>query len=327
MIKFTDIRPTFTGSETYMLPNEYLPELRKLIADLPNDLPLGGSIASGGEVPLTVILPKVQKLKVVDHNYGSLWWTCVKILLLRRFKYEELLKEFARPNTDFNSLIADVAKDIELPIKQSPFYCCESARRSVCQACQDKLKAFWTNQVTPEIADEVRERLDVIELIHGDIRDLGENLDLLYISNALSHSPFDGNYKALDANIKQVLAQGAIVLMSGQATPEGCRRIKFHHGTVGSCQPYSVARRFIALAEKPPRYIKAPVIVRERVIDTYYRPPYYCTNTANIRTSRFDSKLPRPVNQLYSRSIKDATVKEAKAPRSSAARTASPVEG
>jgi hypothetical protein len=68
-----------------------------------------------------------------------------------------------------------------------------------------------------------------VELIHGDLRDLGTDLDIIYISNALGHSPFDASTmdgktyvgrRNLEAQLASIVSVGGLVLSTGGGAPE-----------------------------------------------------------------------------------------------------------
>lgn len=206
-IKFTDIRPQFTGSEGYVCPNECLLSLREVLKSMPWKPSVGGSIASGGEVPLTVILPHVDSLKIVDHNYISLWWTCFKILMIKHRTNAQIRELFAGPLKDFSALINDLKA--EIPIN-APATNEEHLRWY--WGTGATLKVYWTDQITDAHLDAARERLDEVEVIHGDLRDLS-NIDLLYISNALEHTPHDSKAD-LRNDLHKVLIPGGMILRS-----------------------------------------------------------------------------------------------------------------
>lgn len=220
-IKYTDVRPSFEGSSMHVCPNECLIMLRSLLNDLPPLMAKGGSIASGGEVPLTVVLPRVEHLKIIDHNYGSLWWTCNKILMIKHRTNEQIKALFEGPPTDFVKLMNDIQG--ENPLSGRGF--------NLNYRVADQ---YWLHEITPRELDIARERLDQIEVIHGDLRDLGTNLDLLYISNALEHTSFDGksgDRSNLATTVKSVVSYRGHIIGTGPE-PAGCHQ---HQRVTESC--------------------------------------------------------------------------------------------
>lgn len=277
-IRFTDVRPTFIGSSAYVCPNECLVSLRESLHKARKGayLYLGGSIASGGEVPLTVILPTVDRLKMVDHNYGSLFWACTKILLIKHRTNEQirqLLAPVPNPNTTaydaYDRLCEDFAKfmrDVhaENPLKDKHKLTDldgPSVGKGVGSMYQTlksnwfTLTQYWHHEILDTHLDAARDRLDNIEVIHGDIRDMGEGLDVLYISNALGHGPHDsrlasthGNYSSgselLRQQIPSLMSVNGLVLVAGseldpvlpntvRAASSGMTKCKLAHNSWG----------------------------------------------------------------------------------------------
>lgn len=205
-IKFTDIRPSFVGSSTYVCPNECLVNLRQVLDKAVPNINKAGSIASGGEVPLTVVLPHVQDhLTIVDHNYGSLFWTATKILLLKHHTNEELVRLFEdSTGNNFFAVVKHLSTENPLTKHYMPAF----------MPSWSDLRLYWQKEMSPTIWDKARERLDNVELIHGDFRDLSPDIDFLYLSNAMGHSGYKGyqNYAQMAQAVGDMLKAGTIVL-------------------------------------------------------------------------------------------------------------------
>lgn len=260
-IKYTDIRPTYEGSSTHCCPNECLVTLRSLLEDLPPLMARGGSIASGGEVPLTVVLPRVESLKIVDHNYGSLWWTCNKILMIKHLTNEQIKALFEGPSADFSKLLTDLQGE-------NPLY---SEHRPIISRVAEN---YWLREITFRDLDIARERLDQIEVIHGDLRDLGTKIDLLYISNALEHQPFDGPPRnGLTQTVKSVVGYRGHIIGTN-TKPAGCHQ----HQSVDEKCSHSMSHlswTYFRVQPKmePCHYMPhvAEKILKTTRVDTYYK--------------------------------------------------------
>ena len=261
MIKFTDVRPEYNGSTSHASPNECLVTLRSLLDDLPPLMAQGGSIASGGEVPLTVVLPRVEQLKIVDHNYGSLWWTCNKILMIKHLTNEQIVALFKGPQADFTKFLNDLKADNPLSGK----YYTDTSKNVA--------NTYWLREITPRDLDIARERLDQIDVIHGDLRDLGTKIDLLYVSNALEHCPFDGPaINGLTQTVKSVVGYRGHIIGTN-VKPEGCHL----NQSVNEKCPYSIGHlswTYFRMQPKiePHRYEPH---VAKRVLQMSRFDPYY----------------------------------------------------
>lgn len=283
MIKFTDVRPTFNGSSAHTEPNECLFALRSLLDDMPPLVAKGGSIASGGEVPLTVVLPRVEHLKIVDHNYGSLWWTCNKILMIKHRTNEQIKALFENPlTTDFVKLIQDLQP--ENPVVEGA--------RAMCRVAVN----YWLREITPRELDIARERLDQIEVIHGDLRDLGTNLDLLYISNALEHQPFDGYGEGLVQTVKSVVNHCGRIIGAGRQ-PGGCYQ---RHSTdvtcMGTVTQHHLAWNYFCVQPKFETRHRYERIITQRVLkqrcgDRYYHPYLIIVNQQKLNQKAFQDHM------------------------------------
>ena len=207
MIKFTDIR-SYVGSQAYLCPNECLHSLRAALDAAPNKEPItGGAIASGGEVPLSVVLPRLRGvLQIVDHNYGSLFYTCVKILMLKHKTNAEIdtltgsetaMRAFAESTRGENPLSQFFKDGLPVPCESSPW---------------TRLGAFWRSEIPYDLRDAARTRLHQIELIHGDLRDLNRDLDILYTSNAFGHTPHDRGRDDFRTGTMALVKMGGVIL-------------------------------------------------------------------------------------------------------------------
>jgi hypothetical protein len=205
----------------YECTNEDLPTLREFTALatrrwLVKKTKKIGCISSGGEVPLTVLLPVVKnELIAVDHCLGSLAWAFFKVHLLQKFpttadfKAWLLTVDEAAFTAEFNTCIA------ALPFVPNAVWMTTYHMAANMQQIRD----LWT--ATPDkLLDKTRERLDLLTFIHGDIRSIQPYgpFDLLYVSNALAHTSIDGSEIEGDA-IKSLLTQRGKVIATHDLTP------------------------------------------------------------------------------------------------------------
>lgn len=229
-INFRDAMTHFNGPSVYAHPNEDLLAIRNLVVEHlkhKGHANMGGSIASGGEVPFTIMLPHCHKLKLVDHCYGSLQWACVKFLLLREHDGAALHKFFEDATPvgvqRFQAFQLEALKELPETLQNKI-----NGIPKVVPSCEVinwlTMCKYWRD--TPvAMLDQARERIDEVEFIHGDIRDLGKDcIDLLYISNAIGHTPHDNNRDALKAGIFDVMTLGG-TLISTDRLPEDCQQI------------------------------------------------------------------------------------------------------
>ena len=181
--KFIEKRSIDKGSG-FVIPNEELSILREFVSHA--NPSRAAAICSGGEVPLTVLLPICQEVVAVDHSKTSLGWACLKALLMEHFDGNAIKKMFLLENQKtlmgcFKELQPEMPKEL---VKSGPF-----KYESI--DYYPHLVTMWLNLPTTLI-DQARERLDGLTLIHGDIRDLEGEYDLLYASNATEHQGHDG---------------------------------------------------------------------------------------------------------------------------------------
>ncbi len=159
-------------------------------------------IASGGEVLLSVILPRAKEVVAIDHSYRSLGASYRKLLLLQKLggsqttallrdeKYDELKQH-----------LVEIVQ--QLPEKVKALGDISTVMHS--------LRREWSftrmpARVTPKIAQRVT-------FVHGDLSDLGKHgtFDLLYISNAMEHTNRD--YKSPTFNtVVPFLNPGGLLL-------------------------------------------------------------------------------------------------------------------
>lgn len=224
--KFIDLMPNNPSGGpygwVYECTNEDLPTLRSLAAVAIR----GGwfvkkakkvaSISSGGEVPLTVLLPAIKgELIAVDHCLGSLAWAYFKVYLLQKFPTTAEFKKWLKSVTEIDFVAA-----LHASVAASPSPINNVSLNSYRQTDNlNQIRNQWT--ATPSrLIDRARERLDLVTFIHGDLRSIEPYgpFDLLYVSNAMAHISFDGGMIAGD-KIKPLLTTRGKVIATYDLTP------------------------------------------------------------------------------------------------------------
>ena len=167
----------------FVQPNEDLGTLRSLLP--PSTLTKTAAICSGGEVPLTLLLPISQEVVAVDHAATSLAWAYCKALMMEKLSGDAIKKLFL-----FEALhILDLFRELEPEVPDAlrgkgPF--------KRLDGWPNYLGPLWLTIPTYSI-DQAREKLDSLTMIHGDLRDLDGEFDLFYSSNAhCGHAGHDG---------------------------------------------------------------------------------------------------------------------------------------
>lgn len=223
--KFIDLMPNSPNGPTgwvYECTNEDLPTLRSLTSTAVRGgwflrrVKKVGSIASGGEVPLTVLLPAVKgELIAVDHSLGSLAWAFFKVHLLQRFPTTTEFKKWLKDvdEAEFTKVFKEVIATLPF---SAPNYLVGWGMSSNLEHIRNQ----WLS--TPAaLLSKARERLDLITFIHGDITDIAPYgpFDLLYVSNALAHVTSKTNQEHTGDAIKPLLTARGKVIATHDLTP------------------------------------------------------------------------------------------------------------
>lgn len=179
--KFIEKRPVDKGSG-FIIPNEELSILREFVSH--TNPTRAAAICSGGEVPLTVLLPVCQEVVAVDHSKVSLAWACVKALMMEKFDGNTIIKMFLldSPNT-----LWDLFREL---IKEAPDAISMKGPGATYSSDLRYMSNMWRH-IPAYLIDQARERLENLTIIHGDLRDLEGEYDLLYTSNATEHQGHD----------------------------------------------------------------------------------------------------------------------------------------
>ena len=194
-------RREFNASSGYMFTNESVELSAKLARDAGAKSYAG--ICSGGDLLFGAFAPNADKCVMIDHSLSSLKHAMTKAILIENMTGTELkrLLEDARgcygrtwaskhygyhDPCPLQDAVNEALKDLPEQLARQGSY---HGEPNVLYAA--KWGDVWRT-VTGSMIDAVKERLDTIKLIHGDLRDLEGEFDLLYLSNALEHTGFDG---------------------------------------------------------------------------------------------------------------------------------------
>jgi hypothetical protein len=171
----------------YTLTNEEPYLHRKLIRGLKFKKIAG--IASGGEIPLTVLLPKATDgVIAIDHGYNALATTYMKALLIKELGPAVFSKHLEEANYDELVAMARKLRD-QLPDRLK-VYCSSFDRNYI-----SSIRREW-HGTSSSTLEATHRKLEKLTLLHGDLTDLREYgpFDLLYTSNATEHSNRDKKY-------------------------------------------------------------------------------------------------------------------------------------
>ena len=184
--KFIDANPGYPGGG-FSVTNENMKALRHLVELIPSRKRLGG-ICSGGEVPITVLLPMAsEEVVVVDQGLTAIGPALIKLLMLERFGGAGMKVElFKRQAIDYLDLIQELPRDLGI---------------IVLDATRHLSGSFYVwNTFDNKILDEAREKLELLTVVHGDLSEIHKfasgPLDAIYTSNAMGWgliTPDNGN--------------------------------------------------------------------------------------------------------------------------------------
>lgn len=246
---YEDKMPNTNVGEGYNYPNENYGVLCEL-ADKAK-FKKAASIASGGEVPLFVVLPRANSVMAIDHSYNSSRWVCVKALLLEHNTTQQirkLLKDIAGNAAVGEKLFLELGK--ELPPELHRLATKHNSYSSYYYEPKPVEKASWAyvfgyfdfrgwalymNSIPDAMLDAARERLDNLTVIHGDLRKLEEygKFDFLYASNAPEHYTYEGGKMlGFDPMVDLVKRRGYVLhtYNSRRTFPEVWKEAALFHG-------------------------------------------------------------------------------------------------
>lgn len=182
--------PASFYKDGYAFPNESMTVLRQLVAG--RKLRKAGGICSGGEVPLTVLLPNCTgPVVAVDHSLHSLYVAMTKALMLEKLTNQELYKLLEpNPDTKLNNVWKQFQNDLLAELPEN----LRSAFRRVADPCIS-LASFQKYWMPPNLSvaelDIARERLKNLTFVYGDLTALTKfgKFQVVYLSNAMEHTP------------------------------------------------------------------------------------------------------------------------------------------
>lgn len=203
-IKFIDVHAAFNATG-YDATNEEPELFRRLLRGVHPKRVL--SIASGGEIPLTVLLPRTrEELIAVDHSYKSVAYTAAKALALE--KHGVALKDkMTGPDsaTDWWTLLEKLKPELPEPLGLH-----------LHRAYSNDVRREW-NMVPRRTLAAAFANLEKLTLLHGDLRDAKDRgpFDLIYLSNAHEHQSRDKKNLPVDSAL-EMLKPGGLILVTSQ---------------------------------------------------------------------------------------------------------------
>ena len=185
--KYIDAVPGHRGGG-FSVTNENMKALRHLVEMIPSRKRLGG-ICSGGEVPITVLLPAAsEEVVVVDQGLSAIGPALVKLFMLEQYGGAGMKVELSkRQPIDYLDLFKELPRDIGALVLEATRYF-HPGYAPIWQTFDDK------------VLDEAREKLELLTVVHGDLSEIhkfaGGPFDALYTSNAMGWSVI-GNYRTM----------------------------------------------------------------------------------------------------------------------------------
>ena len=191
---FLDVHPAFNGAETYKCTNEEAMAYRVLLNR--KSFKTTGAIASSGDVLLSALLPRSEKVYAVDHNNSSIAVAMLKAIMLdqmgvRAFKALLIDQSFNQFYKKASTFVSEMPPALQSGLTRHGASVLNSHDYT-------DLRREWLNY--PDGALETsRRRLDAVTFVHGDLQDLAQfgPMDLLYVSNACEHRNRDGKSPTL----------------------------------------------------------------------------------------------------------------------------------
>lgn len=178
----------------YVFPNESMLALKQHVAGM--KLKKAGGICSGGEVPLTVLLPNCTgPVVAVDHSLHSLYAAMTKALMLEKLTTQELHKllepdQYAKQYAELEVAWKQFQKDLlaELPEALRPAF----QKVANPYISLNSFQRYWMPpNLSVEELNTARERLENLTFVYGDLTALTKfgKFQVVYLSNAMEHTP------------------------------------------------------------------------------------------------------------------------------------------
>lgn len=235
------------------------------------------SIASGGEVPLFVLLPKCEQVVAVDHSYRSLAVTWAKAMMLDIMGPDAMKRLFEQ----------DTYRELTTFLKGVKEKAPEILQKKVAWPVDGDING-WNCMITSSDFNAIRREMhfiprDVLRraqvnlhklmLIHGDFRDVKGAYNTLYLSNALEHSDRDGR-RPPPNSIDPFVMKGGLLLSAGQAhlTPAWKNlkiikgfRTSWDHKMHLKTEPPVIEQTELSLSAPVPPVVKKKVGLKKKV--------------------------------------------------------------
>ena len=210
---FEDRYPNFDGNRAYLHTNEEPDVFRALLMEEGRPLVRTGGICSGGDVPMLALLPLSQEVVAIDHCYKSLGAAYMKALLLADLG-PVLLTDLLRVS-NFSSIansMGTLMPQVPSKLQAGAESLWKSFTPTSLYAVETMYKHWVTN--TPQsVLKDAYDKLDRIKFVHGDLRDLDGQFDIVYTSNAQDHDGRHG-FTRRD-NLVHILSQGGGLMTAG----------------------------------------------------------------------------------------------------------------
>lgn len=181
----------------------------------------GAAIASGGEIPLAVLLHRCDQLICVDHSYRSCAMTMLKASLIDTMGPRAFLALIMEGEAlPLSGAIKSVWETLPIEVRKTG---ASPAPTMMAPAIDDYSLRSWrrewheANQLDVE---EAAKKLHRVTIIHGDLEDLKEHgpFDVLYASNAMEHSGRGGKVPKMSL-FGELLKDGGYLLATGGSSP------------------------------------------------------------------------------------------------------------
>jgi hypothetical protein len=226
--KFIDHHPQFSASG-YIATNEEPDLFNRILGDLKVKRAL--SIASGGEVLLSVVLPRAAEIVAIDHSYKSLAACYTKMLLLQRVQ-PSVLQLLLRDEkyTEFKQHLPDLWEQLPETLRQRARTAFEADYELTTLRKEWNTGASKLRKLRPTSVRKVT-------LMHGDIKDVKEpygTFDLFYASNAIEHTGRNAGRPTYN-HFADLLNPGGLLLVTvahytRYVTPSGFELVKVLRG-------------------------------------------------------------------------------------------------
>lgn len=211
--QFEDKHPEYNASG-YVFTNEEPALFNALLGDI--KVKTAACIASGGEILLSVILPRAKKVYAVDHAYRALGATLLKILHLQEMdglEYASICADHGEKFRGFTKKQKELWKQHVPEIIQKK--CGNDAYWLDDSYSFAQIKQVWPAGTAPKKL--TKSIINRITLLHGDLRDVPK-VDLLYVSNAMEHIARDNKSPTLRQFAAHLNPGGYIMFTSGKPT-------------------------------------------------------------------------------------------------------------